>query len=432
MDEERKNTIWRGLDRKAMAVAEFTMRQQRKRLSTWVIFGVGLTAMAILTMFYLDSMIREVEAIDNDGDSRDFDGDGYPNGQENLYGTDILNPDSHPGILDPTIQPDDPSKWINEDDIDWDSLSDDWSGYDDDGDCRTETRTNSQKDSNNNGIACDIEFVEQRYGDGIDLSADRGVDEDPDDNAFAKEATHRAFVLAMGKFGFAFLLGIFIPLFMATGLIRDEMTSGTMHFMLAKPIARSEVFLYRILGYLGLVWPYMGALIALVAIITGIFGPSDGFFRFSDLGVWAAVLLASMLCTLVYGMLFCMLGVLWKHGILLAIPFAAWELGMMLTTLGAPDASILRFSIIGWAMNIVDAAAALVWLDNGYLMLVGEWGGGSGESLQGTGGLMFFSSQPGLGISPLATIIVSTLVLLFQASICWLIGGAIFKSKEID
>ena len=139
-----------------------------------------------------------------------------------------------------------------------------------------------------------------------------------------------------------------------------------------------------------------------------------------------------MLCTLVYGMLFCMLGVLWKHGILLAIPFAAWELGMMLTTLGAPDASILRFSIIGWAMNIVDAAAALVWLDNGYLMLVGEWGGGSGESLQGTGGLMFFSSQPGLGISPLATIIVSTLVLLFQASICWLIGGAIFKSKEID
>jgi hypothetical protein len=61
--------------------------------------------------------------------------------------------------------------------------------------------------------------------------------------------------------------------------------------------------------------------------------------------------------SLVYGMLFCMLGVMWKHGIILALPFAAWELGMILTTLGAPDASILRFSVIGWAMNIVDAGA---------------------------------------------------------------------------
>jgi hypothetical protein len=31
-----------------------------------------------------------------------------------------------------------------------------------------------------------------------------------------------------------------------------------------------------------------------------------------------------------------------------------------------------------------------------------------------------------------ATIIVSSLVLFIQASACWLIGTALFKSKEID
>jgi ABC-type transport system involved in multi-copper enzyme maturation permease subunit len=56
--------------------------------------------------------------------------------------------------------------------------------------------------------------------------------------------------LPLGNSAWFSLIGIFVPLFMATGLIRNEMTSGTMHFMLAKPIARGEVFLYRMLGFL--------------------------------------------------------------------------------------------------------------------------------------------------------------------------------------
>ena len=55
-----------------------------------------MAAMGVLTMFYIDAMTREYEAIDNDGDSYDWDGDGYPNGQENLYGTDIFDGNSHP------------------------------------------------------------------------------------------------------------------------------------------------------------------------------------------------------------------------------------------------------------------------------------------------------------------------------------------------
>ena len=29
-------SLWTGMDRKALAIGEFTLRQQRKRLSTWV------------------------------------------------------------------------------------------------------------------------------------------------------------------------------------------------------------------------------------------------------------------------------------------------------------------------------------------------------------------------------------------------------------
>ena len=202
--------------------------------------------MCIRDRFYIDAMTRDYEAVDNDGDSYDWDGDGYPNGQEYLYGTDVYDAASHPGVLDPTVLPDDPSAWVNEDDFDWDALEEGSVGMDDNGDCNVESRTNSQKDANRNGIPCDIELVADRYGGGFRVLSDGNVDEDPDDEAYALEAIHRSFVLAIGKLGVVFLIGIFVPLFMATGLIRNEMTSGTMHFMLAKPIARGEVFLYRL------------------------------------------------------------------------------------------------------------------------------------------------------------------------------------------
>ena len=425
-------SLWSGMDRKALAIGEFTLRQQRKRLSTWVVLIVGIAAMGVLTMFYIDAMTREYEAIDNDGDSYDWDGDGYPNGQENLYGTDIFDGNSHPGVLDPSVLPDDPSVWINEDDFDWDALEAGSVGYDDNGDCDVDSRTASQKDANNNGIPCDIRISTDRWNPGnYVISSDGNVDEDPDDEAYALESIHRSFVLAIGKLGVVFLIGIFVPLFMATGLIRNEMTSGTMHFMLAKPIARGEVFLYRLLGFYALAWVYLTLLIALLALITGFAGPSEGIFRFGDLGVWMSVWLASVLAIMVYGMLFCTLGVMWKHGMVLALPFAAWELGMILTTLGAPDAAILRFSVIGWAMNIVDAGAALAWSDTPLLIQMGLWGGGSG-SLEGAEALNIFWSRPGLDLGSLGTILVSVFVLLFQTAACWLLGSTLFKSKEIE
>ena len=120
-----------------------------------------------------------------------------------------------------------------------------------------------------------------------------------------------------------------------------------------------------------------------------------------------AIIFATMMATLVYGMLFNALGVLWKYGIILAIPFAAWELGMALLSMGAPDAFLLRFSVIGWALMIVDSAAMMVWPNIDMFILMGNWGGGGvggwsfDSSLEGSAPLDFFSSKPGLGLSPL-------------------------------
>jgi ABC-type transport system involved in multi-copper enzyme maturation permease subunit len=441
----KPDSVFRSLDRKAAAIVEFTLRQYRTRTSTWVVLGVGFTALALIFLIYIDVMASEFESVDNDGDSFDTDGDGYPTGQERKLGTDPFSDESHPGMFDPPIEPEPASKYINEDGFDWDvtaSFGEQSTGYDDDGDCLNSNRTASQKDTNENGIPCDIIIQRSTSPTGeivIQIFADEGVDEDPDEDAYTREAIHLGFVLSIGKLGFVLLLGIFLPLFMATGLIRDEMTSGTMHYMLAKPVARSEVFLYRTLGYLGIVWPYVIVLGILGALVSGFVGSGDDFFRFADLGVWLAIVFATMMATLVYGMLFNALGVLWKYGIILAIPFAAWELGMALLSMGAPDATILRFSVIGWALMIIDSVAMMVWPNLDTFILMGEWGGGGqgsdifgSSSLQGSVPLSFFSSKPGLGLSAFASTIVATLVLLIQAVVFWFIGGALFKGKEIQ
>ena len=199
----------------------------------------GVAAMGVLTMFYVDAMTRDYEAIDNDGDSYDWDGDGYPNGQENLYGTDIFDAESHPGILDASILPDDPSVWINEDDFDWDALQEGSVGVDDNGDCNLESRTDSQKDANRNGIPCDIELVEDRYGGGFRVLSDGNVDEDP----MTKPTPSRPFT---GVSSSPLENWVCVPHWHLCSAVHGDRSHpkrndlGTMHFMLAKPIARGR------------------------------------------------------------------------------------------------------------------------------------------------------------------------------------------------
>jgi hypothetical protein len=444
MMSEKMNSVWSKLDRKATAIAEFTMRQYRTRISTWVVLGVGLGSMLLVALFYADAMNTQIEAIDNDQDSYDWDGDGYPTGQEVIHGTDPYNSNSYPI----GIEPDPREKWINEDDFNWDNASFaqiSKVGYDDDGDCRREGQlvSQSQKDNNGDSIPCNIVLIYSNYSQVLIISSDGNVDEDPDDEKYAKEALHRAFILGVGKMGIVYLLGIFLPLFLATGLIRDEMTNGTMHFMIAKPIARGEILVYRMLGYLGIVWPFLIGLCLLMSLLTGFMGPSESFFRLSDLAIWFTICIAAMLVTLVYGAIFSTFGILWKQGVVLAIILAAWELGMaFVSVLAGGDSAIQKFSVIGWGLMIVDAGAAMTWPDMAMFIEMGEWVGKQscdrstlGDEcgpLIGSEPLRFFSSGHGLGVTNWVAALIASLVLIFQAAAAWFIGQSLFKGKEMD
>lgn len=129
MSKDNEVKAWSKADRKASAIAEFTLRQYKQKISTWVILGVSIVALMLLMLFYIDSMNQEIEAVDNDGDSFDSDYDGYPDGQERALGTNEYNSDDHPGNFDTPIPPDDPSVWINEDDFEWDQITGDVGDY---------------------------------------------------------------------------------------------------------------------------------------------------------------------------------------------------------------------------------------------------------------------------------------------------------------
>ncbi len=436
----KTDTIWSQLDRKSTAIAEFTMRQYRTRISTWVVMIASVVALLLVLLFYIEAMNTEIEAIDNDGDSFDTDGDGYPNGQERLEGTNPDSPESFPDW----VEPDPPEKWINEDDFDWDILVEgvNYVGSDDDGDCKN-LDTSSQRDTNDNNVECDIIVDVDTLNSTVTITADSSVDEDPDEDKYGKEAGHRAFILGIGKFGIVYLLGIFLPLFLATGLIREEISEGTIHYMLAKPIARGEVLLYRMLGYIGITWPFILIVCLVLCLITGFTGPGDGIFRWEDVPVWMSIAWAAMLVSLVYGTIFCGFGIIWKNGVILAILFAAWELGMaFIAILTGGDSSIRYMSVIGWGMIIVDAGAAIGWPDNWQLVEVGLWGGGHGEenwlgdvsyvALPGAEPLAVFSGNPNLGVSNWLAYVISTLVLAFQGFMAWFIGQSIFKGKEVN
>ena len=406
------NTVWSRMDKKATAITEFTMRQYRQRTSTWVIGLIGVLMVVMMLMFYLDGLGTEIESIDQDGDSLDWDGDGYPNGQEAQYGTNLENPDSHPPS---SVEPDPVEKWIDEDEID---------GIDNDGDCSLELLS-SFKDSNRDGIECTAPHTSS-------LSADNKVDEDPDDNAYFQEATHRSFILGFGKMGFVFILGIFIPLFMATGIIRDEMESETLHYLVGKPLARAEFLVYRILGLIGLTWPYIIILTLLCAIVTGFAGPGDSIFRFNELGLWFSIMVASCLAILVYSTIFAVFGIISRYGMIAALFLGIWEFMIAMMYSFGSTSTVTMLSIVFWSTQIVDAAAVYTWSD--YTTMVTHVENASMD-LAGSAPLQALWKAPVITsefqLGPIISAVISVIVLVTLSASLLFIGQGIFKKKEL-
>ena len=553
-------TVWTRLDRKAGAIVELTVRQLRHRLSTWVVLGVGVLLMALLLAFYIDAVRETFEPIDNDGDSVDEDGDGYPRGQEDKYGTsdDFWDGSSeYPGssvfvleddidwnddgryvfankswdgtaFFEPTwiddeytgdwwdshidwrldengdplltdcsdwdlemiynriefgnacdygdddgdgltsyyvsgkwrgegsvtvpvdfylqwgywteevyVEPHPKEMYINEDDIDcFDSNGDrvdcpaadrlsGTHGFDDDGDCLSELIQDI--DENQNGVACDVVW---RSSNGVvtGITADENVDEDPDEQDYIGELGHRMFVIAVGKMAFVILLGLFIPLFLALGLVRDETENGTLHLLLSKPINRAEFIVYRLMGYLAVSGSYVIALSLLVGVVASVLGPGDQLIRLSDLPGWRGIGIATTLVLAAYGSLFNTMGLISpKYGVYICIVFGIWEFTMGSFSIVNPGWSVASISISHWALQMIDAIVLMAWPDTI------QWAA-MDQAFDIQSGLSYFWQPPvhTMGTqSPGISLLISTVVLLLVTVTCVFVGKSVFNRREI-
>jgi len=433
-------SVWSKIDVKSWAITEFTLRQYQTRKSTWSIAMIGMLLVTLVLLFYVKGQTSIIESIDQDGDSYDWDGDGYSLAQELQYGTNPDNASDYPDV--PALPA---SNWIDEDDFSY-SFSGEkcerniygivsegvcQTNVDDDGDCERTDWVLQNKligqggtDSNYDTLDCSV-FISTNSG--MTIIPDNYVDEDPDDNLYFHEAVHRGFVLGFGKIGFAFLMGIFLPLFLATGLIRDEMESETLHYLIGKPIARGEFYAYRLGGYLLMTWFYLTILIFIMSLITGFVAPSDSFFRFGDIQIWAAILFATCLMVMAYGTIFSTFGIFTKYGMLASIFFGVWEFMMaMLTLIGTGSFFVTRMSIVFWGMEIIDSVSTFTWNDSEYLISKGEYYG-----LEGNEALSSFYGVPSIGSSPMTTLFISAAVLIGITSLVFFIGQSAFKRKEL-
>lgn len=533
------DTVWTQLDRKAGAIVELTIRQLRNRTSTWAVLGVGVLLISLLLAFYIDAIRTDFESIDNDGDSEDWDNDGYPLGQELIYGTSDYDNNQYPGssqyqylgeidwndqprthygnhtwnyasgYFTPTwvdteavntldwyywidwnneggiidcpegdnsgdwfqkiclldngtyvvngasfiaegelfVEPGSYSEWgymtdsfsvekhpksryIDEDDIDWDGTSGSH-GFDDDGDCLKEgyvIEDSPQNDNNRNGIYCDVQWTFDENGDLIQIRADDGVDEDPDDSKHVGESSHRTFIIGTGKIAFIMILGLFLPLFLALGLVRDESENGTLHYLLSKPIHRGEFILYRLLGYLAIVASYTVILISIVSIITSIIGPGDSIIRLTDFPVWMGIALSTILVLSAYGAIFNTVGLLMpKYGVYLCIIYGIWEFLMGLFTITIPTATIPMLSISHWAIQIIDAVVLIVWSDTSLIQQ-------KADAFDLETGISFFWHPPVHTLdtgNPFVALLISVVLILLVTIGMIAIGQLVFRNKEI-
>ncbi len=535
MDEKGwalSETVWTRLDRKAGAITEFTVRQLRHRISTWVVLSVGVLVMALLLAFYIDGIRGGFEPYDNDGDSEDWDKDGYPRGQEDKFGTSDWDGTEYPGsgyyeadgdidwndearfhsgnhtwhgegyfeadwldtdysgsrwsgIVDwgdvepcpegqifdewwPNwgeactyddgsyfvsgkfkasgsvnvpenyymewghitdeyyVEPDPASMYIDEDGILWDGrdVSEIGTEIDDDGDCLL-----LMNDDNNNGIPCDVIWVLDADGDEIiDIRADYNVNEDPAESEYVGESSHRTFIIGTGKMAFVMLLGIFLPLFLALGLVRDETENGTLHYLLSKPIHRAEFILYRLLGYLLLTGTYILVLVLLMALITSLIGPGESLIRLSDFPVWLGIGLATVLVLAAYGALYNTLGMVFpKYGVYMCIVIGVWEFIMGMFTMTLPSATVPMLSISHWALQMIDAIVLIAWPNTLQYSQMAEAFGFDSP-------LPFFWQPPVHTLetqSPVVALLVSVVVLVVVTLGMMVIGQSSFKNREI-
>jgi ABC-type Na+ efflux pump, permease component len=297
-------------------------------------------------------------------------------------------------------------------------------GFYDDGDCLV-LNDGLGDDDNGNGIRCDVQWVAPN-GVVTDIRSDDLVDEDPDEQEYIGELGHRTFVIAVGKMAFVILLGLFIPLFLSLGLVRDETENGTLHLLLSKPIHRAEFIVYRLMGYLAIAGTYVIALSLVVGLIASLLGPGNQIIRLSDLPVWLGIGFATTLVLAAYGSIFNAMGLISpKYGVYLCIVFGIWEFMMGSFSIVNPNWTVASVSISHWALQMIDAMVLLAWPDTiQWAEMDNAFGIDSGLSV--------FWQPPvhTLGTASAGVALLNNVLVLLIGSVAWIfLAKSVFNRK---
>ena len=333
------------------------------------------------------------------------------------------------------VEPEPKSNYIDEDDIDWTGDPDGINGFDDDGDCLRTDWINQDpgwdRDTNDNGRICDVIWYNSSDGSIIWINPDRNVDEDPSEESLSIEDGHRAFIVASGKIAFVMILSIFLPLFLALGLVRDETENGTLHYLLSKPIHRGEFIIYRILGYLIISGGFVLIMALLMGIVTAALGPGGTLFRLNDLLVWLGIAFATILALAAYGAIFNVLGLASaRYGVYIALIVGVYEFVMAIFTLSS-NSLVPVLSVSHWTLQLIDSIVLIVWPDTMEMSVISN-------AFDLPSPLAAFWNPPmhhPLEIidiqSPFISALLSIIVLTLITSLMIYIGQRQFKRREI-
>ena len=223
------------------------------------------------------------------------------------------------------------------------------------------------------------------------------------------------------------ILSIFLPLFLALGLVRDETENGTLHYLLSKPIHRGEFITYRILGYLIISGGFVLIMSLFMGVVTAALGPGDSIFRLTDIIVWLGIAFATILALAAYGAIFNTLGLISsRYGVYIALIIGVYEFIMAVLTLAGAEL-IPILSVSHWTLQFIDSIVLIVWPNTLEMSIIAE-------AFDLPSALAAFWNPPmhHLGTeSPFISALLSVVVLLLITAAMVLFGQRQFKHREI-
>jgi len=139
---------------------------------------------------------------------------------------------------------------------------------------------------------------------------------------------------------------VFVPLVLATSLIREEIEDTTIHYLLTRPVSKPAIALYKYAGY------FVAMLVLLVPPLVLSYAVTQVYARDSlaaDLDVLTGLLGATVLGGAAYGALFTFLSVLLRKPLPAGLLFGfVWE-----SIVGSIPGDVPKLSIIHYLKSIL-------------------------------------------------------------------------------